>query len=112
MTELTKKVAARVHTLRVEQGLSLEQLSAASGLRAESINRLERGRTVPGLDTLEKLAKGLGVSVARLVAVEGKGELEADGLPAGARGVAVMLVGQPDEVVERARKIVRALVEG
>lgn len=111
MTELIKRVATRVHNLRMERGLSLEQLSSSSGVRAESINRLERGRTVPGLDTLEKLARGLGVSVAELVSVEKSSETDPVALPAGPRDVALLLIGQPPEVVERARKIVCALVE-
>ena len=68
------------------------------------------GLDLDPLDTLERVARGLGVQVADLLAGDPPDRVSDEGLSPGARGVAVLLDGQPDEVVEKARKIVEVLV--
>jgi transcriptional regulator with XRE-family HTH domain len=50
--------------LRDEQGLSLRELSDASGVDQASISQIENDRRSPNVATLQKLAAGLGVEVA------------------------------------------------
>lgn len=60
------ELSQRIRTLRQENGLSQADLEQRTGLRRQYISRVENGRTVPSLDTLEKLAGALGVPLYRL----------------------------------------------
>lgn len=53
--------------LRSERGLSVADLSRRSGVSRASIMQLERGENSPTLHTLERLARGFGVSVSDLL---------------------------------------------
>ena len=68
--KLRKTIAGNVRALRLEQGLTLEQLGKKCRLTIQYISRLEKsGEENVTVDNLEKLAKGLGVSVVELVDV-------------------------------------------
>lgn len=56
--------AARLRQLREEAGISQYELARRSGLTNQSISLLEKGDREPTWDTVRKLARGLGVSVA------------------------------------------------
>jgi len=58
-----RSVAAR------RPGLPKEQLAWAAGLHQTEIARIEGGRRNPGLDTIFKVARGLGVPPAELFPV-------------------------------------------
>jgi XRE family transcriptional regulator, regulator of sulfur utilization len=60
-------VAGAVHTLRRRRGLSIERLAAASGVSRSAISDIERGRTVPTVNVVGRLARALGVDVGTLV---------------------------------------------
>ncbi len=62
------RIAARVRQLRVDRGLSLEALAEASGVSRSMISLIERGESSPTAVVLEKIATGLGVSLASLFA--------------------------------------------
>lgn len=63
---INERIAARVRELRGRQGLSLEALADASGVSRSMISLVERGESSPTAVVLEKLATGLGVSLATL----------------------------------------------
>lgn len=63
---LDLRIATRVRTLRAASGLSLEAVSAVCGVSRSMISLIERGETSPTAVTLEKLAAGLGVTLAAL----------------------------------------------
>ena len=64
----TETLAARVARIRARKRLSLRQVAAAGGLSHVAVGEIERGiRATHKLDTLQALAKGLGVSLALLV---------------------------------------------
>jgi transcriptional regulator with XRE-family HTH domain len=67
----TEQFAANLRRERVASGLSQEQLSARSGLHATEISRLERGAREPRLGTIVRLARGLDVTAAELLAEVG-----------------------------------------
>jgi transcriptional regulator with XRE-family HTH domain len=60
-------VAARVVQLRQARGLSQEALAQKTGLNRVTLARLERALHPPNLETLERIAKALRVSLAELV---------------------------------------------
>jgi len=59
-------IAARVQALRAAAGLSLEALAERSGVSRSMISLIERGQTSPTAVLLERLAAGLGTTLAGL----------------------------------------------
>lgn len=58
----------RLKELREKRGLTQEQLADLSGVNQSAISFIENGTTAsPKLDTLQKLARALGVSLEELV---------------------------------------------
>ena len=53
--------------LREQQRLSVRELAEKAGVDWSAINRIELGKANPRLDTLEKLAKALGVGLRDLM---------------------------------------------
>jgi transcriptional regulator with XRE-family HTH domain len=64
MSDLNQRIASRVRGLRAAQGLSLEALAAKSGVSRSMISLIERGEINSTAVTLERLATGLGVTLA------------------------------------------------
>ncbi len=60
------RIASRVHSLRGSRGLTLEALAAKSGVSRSMISLVERGESSATAVVLEKIATGLGVSLATL----------------------------------------------
>jgi transcriptional regulator with XRE-family HTH domain len=56
-------VGSRLRKLREMHGMSMRALAAKSGLSANALSVIERGKTSPSVSTLYKLADALGVSV-------------------------------------------------
>lgn len=67
MPTATQRVARRVVELRRARGLSQEALAGKTGLNRVTLARLERALHPPNLDTLERIARALRVSLADLV---------------------------------------------
>ena len=61
------RIGARVRNFRTSQGMTSTQLAARSGMQRPNLSRLESGKHVPSLETLERIAEALDVPVARLV---------------------------------------------
>ena len=56
-------VGTRLTELREAQNISMRALATKSGLSANALSMIERGKTSPSVSTLYKLADALGVSV-------------------------------------------------
>ncbi len=56
-------VGTRLHELRQERGTSLRNLASKSGLSANALSMIERGKTSPSVSTLYKLADALGIPI-------------------------------------------------
>jgi len=56
-------VAASLRELRESRGISMRALASRSGLSANALSMIERGKTSPSVSTLYKLADALGVSI-------------------------------------------------
>ncbi len=57
----------RLRLLREKRGLSVRALADLAGIGFSTVHRIETGKKKPRLETLEKLAKALGVSVRDLI---------------------------------------------
>jgi transcriptional regulator with XRE-family HTH domain len=64
--EIRTKFGKRLRRLRRMQDVTQEQLSEKSGVSSDFISQLERGLNSPSLDTIQKLADGLGVPIEEL----------------------------------------------
>jgi len=65
-SNLNDRIAERVRDLRAARRLSLDALATASGVSRSMISLIERGESTPTAVVLEKLAGGLGVTLASL----------------------------------------------
>jgi transcriptional regulator with XRE-family HTH domain len=64
----TPDVGAVIRKLREAKGMTQEKLAAATGMMRSNISRIEAAKHRPTLETLERIAKALKVSVADLLA--------------------------------------------
>lgn len=62
--DVARRFGANLRRVRRQADLSQEQLGLHSGLHRTEVGLLERGARVPRLDTLLKLAAGLGVRMS------------------------------------------------
>lgn len=65
-TDWRKQVALNLKFLRVQSGMTLEQLATDSGLTRSYLSKIERGLSNPSIESALKLASALGVSVEKL----------------------------------------------
>ena len=59
-------IGERIRELREEKEMSQGEIQKKTGLLRCHISRVENGRTVPGIETLEKMARALDVPLYRL----------------------------------------------
>ena len=57
----------RIRELRKKLGLSMEALAVEAGMNDKYLGSVERGQQAASIDTMEKVAKGLGVAVHELL---------------------------------------------
>jgi len=86
--DINTRIARRVRQLRDEAGYSLEALAERSGVSRSNISLIERGQSSPTAAVLDKLAAGLGVTLASLFE-------EADAAPAAAPSPLARVADQP-----------------
>jgi len=72
-----RRFGLRLGTIRRERGISQEQLAERIERTPEAVSNMERGESLPHLDTFIRLAAALGVPLAALIA-----GLEEDAAPA------------------------------
>ena len=93
--EISRRVLARRHRL----DLSQEALAEAAGVSRETIRRLEQGSISPNLLTFGKVADGLRMSAAALLAEKMSDELTE------------LVLGLPDHEQENMVVMLRALAD-
>ena len=65
--DLLNRFAGNVRKLRSKKKLSQKALADKIGISVSYVSMLERGQRSPPLETIEKMAKALGVSPAALL---------------------------------------------
>ena len=68
--KITEAVAARIRQLRLEKGISKEEVSQTAGINPAYYGQVERGLKCPTIDTLYKISLALDVSLSELVRVD------------------------------------------
>jgi transcriptional regulator with XRE-family HTH domain len=72
--DITTELGIRIKNLRETVKLTQAQLAEASGLSDNFIGLVERGRAIPSVKSLSKIAEALGVSLAELFRFPDSGE--------------------------------------
>jgi transcriptional regulator with XRE-family HTH domain len=70
ISDLNAHLAARLRSLRARQGLTLDHLAERTGVSRSMISLVERGESSPTAVVLDKLAGGLGTTLAALFSDE------------------------------------------
>lgn len=65
-------VGGRLRQLREEQGLSIRELARKSGLSANALSLIERGRSSPSVSTLYKISEALNVQITSFFETPGE----------------------------------------
>lgn len=73
-TDIDSRLAARLRALRADRGLTLDALAERSGVSRSMISLIERGESSPTANVLDRVAAGLGVTLAALFADTGHGD--------------------------------------
>jgi len=73
-TDIHDRLATRLRGLRSERGLTLDGLAERAGVSRSMISLIERGESSPTAAVLDRLAAGLGVTLASLFADEARAD--------------------------------------
>jgi len=65
--EAAEALAIRLKTMRIEQGLSLDELANKSGVSRASLSRIEKGDVSPTAQVLGKLCNAFEITLSRLM---------------------------------------------
>lgn len=65
--KLIQAVGNHIRSLRIEKGLSQEDLANEADVPLSQIGRIERGETNPTISTLHVISEALGVELKKLV---------------------------------------------
>jgi len=101
-----ERVRRRIRELRERHRLTQEELCEAAGVSVDAINRIENGKRRPTLDTVEKIARALGVSTKDLLGADTRSPV----LPAVALRLARLLRTEPKHVQDAAEEVVRVFL--
>ena len=66
---IVSKIGLKIKLLRNKLGISQEKLAELASLNKNSLGAIERGTSSAGIDTLERIAKALGIELKELVDV-------------------------------------------
>ncbi len=67
MSDITKTVGQRIRNYRTQKGLSQEKLAELSGCHPTYIGQVERGEKNTTLESIEKIASALGITLEKLL---------------------------------------------
>ena len=66
MSEIAKNIGNRIRSYRTQLGYSQERLAEISGCHPTYIGQVERGEKNPTLESVEKIASALEISLSKL----------------------------------------------
>lgn len=105
------ELADTIRLLRHERGLSQEQLAERSGLTADTVRRVEQGRTQGSVTTVERLARGFALPVAALFMPRALHDLATLAGRPHASEIVAMLLRRSDDELAAIETIIRAAFE-
>jgi transcriptional regulator with XRE-family HTH domain len=66
MSDTVKIIGDRIRLIRTERGLSIEELAEKADVNTTNLGRIERGETIPKLDSIEKIINALDITFEEL----------------------------------------------
>lgn len=81
MSKITKTVGQRIRNYRMQAGWSQEKLAELSGCHPTYIGQIERGEKNATIDSFEKIACALKISLSELFEKLGENERTDDSIP-------------------------------
>src|SRR5688500_19009218 len=60
----------RIRELRIERGMTLDELAKRSNISASHLSRLERGQTAPSFKVAADIAREIGVKPSELASIQ------------------------------------------
>lgn len=81
MSEIAKVLGQRIRNYRTSKGLSQEKLAELSGCHPAYIGQIERGEKNATIESIEKIATALNISLSRLFEKLGADDDEARNIP-------------------------------
>ncbi len=81
MSEIAKFVGQRIRNYRVNLGLSQEKLAELSGCHPAYIGQLERGEKNATLESTQKIANALDISLSKLFEKISDGQAGSENIP-------------------------------
>jgi DNA-binding XRE family transcriptional regulator len=63
----TQSIGKKIRQLRIAKDYSVEALAQKAGMKRPNLSRLESGKHQPSLETLERIAEALGVTIAEIL---------------------------------------------
>ncbi len=99
----------RLRETRIRAGLSQSDLEEVSGIPKARLSRYENGHVAPSIQTLERLAKALGVSEASLLGDE-RAPLEAFFQALNERGIRIASVEQASKLANAVADVYLSLL--
>lgn len=67
MVNINRQLGRRIREVRLERGLTQEELAHRAELDYSYLNQIENGRRNPSLDAINGIAQALGVPVRELI---------------------------------------------
>jgi transcriptional regulator with XRE-family HTH domain len=67
MVNINKQLGKRIRDWRTRRGLTQEELAHRAGLDYSYINQIENGRRNPSVQTIDRIARALGVTANDLL---------------------------------------------
>ncbi|MCP4676225.1 MAG: helix-turn-helix transcriptional regulator [Deltaproteobacteria bacterium] len=111
-SQLNEVVRQRIRRLRAQRQFTQELLCERAGISVDAVSRIEGGSRVPTLDTLERIARALGIRVVDLVSTA---ELPREKNPPSIQRIVNLLEPQSTAVHKACEKVlkifIRALTE-
>lgn len=101
-------VRRRIQLLRVQRGLTQEAPCERAAISLDAVSRIEGGSRVPTLDTVERIAAALDVSVEELLRSQPPPRAVRRAVPV--QRVVALLERQPASVQSAAEGVVRAML--
>lgn len=87
----SQSIGEKIRLARLKKGLSQEQLALHAGVNPSYLGQIERGVKNPTMNILEKIARGLDLTMERLI-------LSVDGVAASSENKAVLSILTSDEI--------------
>lgn len=69
-TKTRNSMGPRIRELRIERGMTLDELASAANISASHLSRLERGQTAPSFKVAADIAHHIGVKPSELAAIQ------------------------------------------